>query len=159
MLFYYHMQAWTLWSDAGLITFNISSKNNGIALRPTCHYQFDMIIDPGFVFIPTDLNFFINFKLEDGERRAKERETPRRQVLNYETYKAHQMAKGDITVEAYGGLYHPIFLKEYFHQRLIPSTLVLQLLEYLSKPKPWHGILWQYCADASKSWEACGLKT
>ena len=138
MPFYYYIQA-SLWSDAGLITIDISSHNNGIALCPTCHYQFDLVTDPGFVLIPTDLDFFISFELEDRERRAKEGENPRRQVPNHETYKAHQMAKGDITVEACGGLYYPIFLKEYFHQRSILSTFVLQLLEQLSKPKPWHG--------------------
>lgn len=44
---------------------------NAIPLRPTCHCQFDLASDPGFVFIPTDLQYFIQFELEDRQRRRK----------------------------------------------------------------------------------------
>jgi hypothetical protein len=32
--------------------------------------QFDRVDDPGFVFIPTDLQYFIDFELKDSEKRA-----------------------------------------------------------------------------------------
>lgn len=49
--------------------FPLASLANAIALCGTCHPQFDYALDPGFVFIPTDLDYFIDFELEDRQRR------------------------------------------------------------------------------------------
>jgi hypothetical protein len=125
-----------LWIDAGLITFAISSTANRIGLCPTCHEQFDRSIDPGFILIPSDLEYFINFELQDRQRRGKVGENPTRRVPTSLMYKTHQVANGTIPAESQGGLYTPIFLQEYLHCGVVPSSV---LLPYLIRPKSWHG--------------------
>jgi hypothetical protein len=43
----------------------LTSPINAIPLCPLCRTQFDLANDPGFVFFPSDLEFFINFELAD----------------------------------------------------------------------------------------------
>lgn len=133
----YYMQA-RLWAELGLINFSLVSAMNAIPLCPTCHSQFDLAIDPGFFFVPTDLRYFIQFELKDRERRKRaaeegtilDRETPAA-----EEYKAHQVAKGIIPPDAIGGQYLRVFLKSYLHHDELP----FDVMAYLSKPKEWHG--------------------
>ncbi|KAN0069198.1 hypothetical protein V8E54_012827 [Elaphomyces granulatus] len=43
-------------------------------MNSTCHTQFDLPLDPRFAFLPTDLQYFINFELEDkceGEKQPR----------------------------------------------------------------------------------------
>lgn len=123
-----------VWADAGLLTFPIDSVKNGIALCPSCHAHFDKIIDPGFAFIPTDLDFFINFEIQDRERR-RQMQGARRRVPDSEAYRLHQTDNGTIPVDAPGGYYTPIFLQNYFHGGILSTSL----LPLLSTPKAWHG--------------------
>lgn len=111
---------------------------NAIPLCPTCHQQFDCSWDPGFVFVPTDLPFFIEFEIEDRERRrmAENRGiVVGREVPSSEMYKQHQVSKGVITPDAIGGQYRPTFLKPY----LLHDRLPFDITEYLSNPREWHG--------------------
>lgn len=127
-----------LWQEFGLLDFPLSSDINAISLCPTCHYQFNCSWDPGFIFIPTDLQFFIRFELEDRERRKisdKRGNILDREVPTSEIYKQYQVTSGVITPDAIGGQYRPTFLKSYLHNGRLPYDPV----EYLSTPKEWHG--------------------
>ncbi|KAL1969800.1 hypothetical protein VTN77DRAFT_7309 [Rasamsonia byssochlamydoides] len=53
-----------LWDESGLINFSSTSARNAIPLCPTCHNQFDLAADPGFLFIPTDLQYFIQIRTQ-----------------------------------------------------------------------------------------------
>ena len=56
-----------IWKEAALFNSDIDFKStaNGIALCAGCHRKFDNAVDPGFVFFPTDLQFFIDFEIID----------------------------------------------------------------------------------------------
>lgn len=132
------MQA-PLWADIGLIDFLITSIANAIPLCPSCHGQFYCHIDPGLVFIPTDLQYFIDFELNDKERRkraAEEGVFMKRKVPNSDMSKLHQVAKGVIGPDATGGQYRPVFLKQYLFVGRLSYTTVQNLL---STPREWHG--------------------
>lgn len=127
-----------VWDQLGLINFSLTSFLNAIPLCPTCHCQFDKAIDPGLVFVPVDVEYFIEFELRDRERRRKAAEeglTAARRVPTSEMFKAHEVQKGIIEADAIGGLYTPIFLKPYLHEGLVPA----EFMQIFSKPKPWHG--------------------
>lgn len=126
------------WSDLGLISFQVSSALNAIPLCKTCHGQFDCCLDPGFLFIPTSLQFFIDFELNDRQRRkeaADRGENLRRQTPSSEQYKAEQVSKQLIPADAKGGLYMPVFLKPY----LLSGRLGYDITPQLSVPRSWHG--------------------
>lgn len=132
------MQA-PLWADIGLIDFLITSIANAIPLCPSCHGQFYCHIDPGLVFIPTDLQYFIDFELNHKERRkraAEEGVFMKRKVPNSDMSKLHQVAKGVIGPDATGGQYRPVFLKQYLFVGRLSYTTVQNLL---STPREWHG--------------------
>ncbi|KAN0068118.1 hypothetical protein V8E54_013688 [Elaphomyces granulatus] len=127
-----------LWANKGLFNFSLTSSMNAISLCPLCHVQFDSALDPGFVFLPTDLDYFINFELEDRKRRtdaAIEGITLKREVPTTEQYKKHQTENGVISRESIGGLYQPIFLKSY----LLRNRLPFDIMQYLTSPLEWHG--------------------
>lgn len=101
---------------------------------PLCHCYFDQSLDPGFVFLPTDLQFFIEFELNDRDQR-KLGDGRCRQVPSAEDYRTYQLKKGEIDVESVGGLYRPIFLQTYFFGGHVSP----EQIQILSTPKPWHG--------------------
>ncbi|QKX54873.1 uncharacterized protein TRUGW13939_01963 [Talaromyces rugulosus] len=55
--------------NRGLINFSLTSALNGVALCPTCHTNFGNAMDPGWFFVPADLDFFIQKEKVDMERR------------------------------------------------------------------------------------------
>ncbi|KAE8389608.1 hypothetical protein BDV23DRAFT_194289 [Aspergillus alliaceus] len=122
-----------VWFEAGLLNFSLLSAANGIPLCGTCHIQFDRAHDPGFVFIPTDLQYFIDFELEDRERRLASNTLPR-QVPTSVMYRDHLMKEKKIPDDTTSGLYRPIFLKEYLYHGIIS----VEDLGF-TKPKQWHG--------------------
>lgn len=128
-----------LWYNAQLINFNLTSVENGIALCPTCHVEFDQTADPGFVFIPVDLQYFIDVEL-DGRQEKKlalenGKDSIHRKVPTAQDYRVHQYNDGKVPADAKGGLYQPIFLKNYLLGGRLPS----QILDTLTTPKQWHG--------------------
>lgn len=130
----------TLWVEYGLIDFPITSVLNAIPLCPACHRQFDYHLDPGFLFIPTDLQYFVDFELKDRERRkiaAERGMILKREVPTPELYKRHQVGEGVITDSAIGGQYLPVFLKSY----VLRGRLDFDVTQVLSKPRQWHGAL------------------
>lgn len=110
---------------------------NGIALCPTCHALFDAHEFPGWVFFPTDLQYFLDFEDRDFERRQKHHddtgEWPVRAVPSAENYL--QFQSNIVPQTVIGGLYRRI----YFHSRLSTNGVAVFGESAEIPPKPWHG--------------------
>jgi hypothetical protein len=119
-----------LWRDAGLLNFQLTSVANGVPLCCTCHLEFDRSEDPGFVFIPLDLQYFIDFEIEN----RKKRSSAVRDVPTAVMYRRHLVEKGIISNDAASGLYRPIFLKQY----LLGGLASPEQFRF-TEPKEWHG--------------------
>ncbi|KAL2349663.1 hypothetical protein BJ546DRAFT_791645, partial [Cryomyces antarcticus] len=52
---------------------NPGDFNNAILLCPLCHRNFDDYTSPGFVVVPSDINFFTQWQQKDQERRRAAR--------------------------------------------------------------------------------------
>jgi hypothetical protein len=95
-----------------------------------CHTAFDCYSDPGWVFFPSDLAYFIQFEEEDFERRVEAgrngERVPRTCPTNA-TYKAHQAAL--VPADSCGGLYRRVTFRP-FHSPFanLPTSA-----------KVWHG--------------------
>ncbi|OJJ50364.1 hypothetical protein ASPZODRAFT_13448 [Penicilliopsis zonata CBS 506.65] len=103
-----------LLDERGLMNFHLRSKMNAVALCRNCHYKFDEASDPGLVFFPADLDYFIEFELQDRARRQRLRDkgrSPRRRAPTDKDYRQHQVEHGQITADADGGLYRIIYLE------------------------------------------------
>lgn len=126
-----------LWYQAGLIDFSLTSAANAITLCPNCHDWIDRRDDPWIVFIPADLQFFIDFELDDQEKRksaARQGVLLPRTVPTSTIYKEHLLQQKIISEEAVGGLYQPLYLqRQLFRVRGSAEELGL------TKPIPWHG--------------------
>ena len=131
-----------LWVDYGLVDWPISSHLNAIPLCASCHVNFDHHLDPGFSFIPTDIQYFIEFELEDrrrreeAEREGKDGKELLRRVPSPTLYKQHQIEKGQVGADANGGLYRPVFLVHYLHKGFLSFD---EVRSRFSKARPWHG--------------------
>lgn len=106
------------------------STTNGITLCQFCHFQYDKV-DPGLVLLPEDLDYFIQFELN--ERGKKGRQS--RVVPTAEDYKDYQISQGKVSAKDIGGLYRPVFLEDY----ALGGQLTDDYVEMLSEPRPWHG--------------------
>lgn len=106
---------------------------------PTCHANFDTMVDPVFILIPTDINYFIEFEGNDRDRRQRTREvhgkTPQGEFPTTAQYKEHQTAQGLVPPDAVRGLYQPVFLKSFLHSGLLPFDIE----QYFTHPRPCHG--------------------
>lgn len=75
----------------------VKSYINGFPLCPTCHANFDTMVEPGFILIPTDINYFSKFEGNNCNRRQRAWEihgkTPRREFPTAAQYKDHQTAQ------------------------------------------------------------------
>ncbi|KAJ5922415.1 hypothetical protein N7516_010118 [Penicillium verrucosum] len=123
------------WIEAGLVPFSLKAVTNCIQLCPTCHAAFDRADDPRWVFLPTDLNFFIRYELEDQRRRAQADPPSTRIVPTAKDYRDHHTSKGLVPDDAIGGLYRGYYLKNF----LCDGRLPIDFLRVLTAPKPWHG--------------------
>ncbi|KAN0080983.1 hypothetical protein V8E54_004187 [Elaphomyces granulatus] len=56
--------------NGNFIDFMLDGPENVITLCGACHQNFDHIDDPGWIFHPTDIKYFIQFECHDRERRA-----------------------------------------------------------------------------------------
>lgn len=109
------------------------STDNAIALCRNCHANFDDTGDPGFFFIPADLDYFIQFEQNDYARRIREASKgvkAARICPDGASYLKHQAAAGAVLEDSSGGLYRRILLKSYIPY--MPQTQI-------DEPKPWHG--------------------
>ena len=104
----------------GLIDFQEKQNpQNAIALCGTCHTNFDHIYNPSFFFLPSDLNYFLNYERQDRKRRRKlGRRTgaiPARMCPTAQTYQDHQRHQG-VEGAGLGGLYTRIVLNDFLPQ-------------------------------------------
>ncbi|KAE8379869.1 hypothetical protein BDV26DRAFT_303342 [Aspergillus bertholletiae] len=120
------------WIQAGLFPFSFKTAINCITLCPTCHSAFDRYSDPCWVFLPTNLAFFIKWEMEDQARRAQV--AVPRTVPTIAKYRDHFASQGLVSHDALGGLYQGYFLKDFLHPVCNSS-----ILEILATPKVWHG--------------------
>jgi hypothetical protein len=91
------------------------------------------VLDPGFLFVPSDLAYFISFEEQDyqGRCRLAGGGIPSvREVLTQEMYRDYQASRGLIPSDASGGLYRRIMLKK-FQPHIEPSVF--------TPLKNWHG--------------------
>ncbi|CAI7571420.1 unnamed protein product [Penicillium palitans] len=123
------------WKEAGLLPFSLKAVTNCVQLCPTCHTAFDRSDDPHWVFLPTDLNFFIKYEVADRQRRAETDEPSYRIVPTAKEYHNHLTSKGLVPDDAIGGLYRGYYLKNFLYGGRLP----IDLLRSLTAPKPWHG--------------------
>ncbi|KAJ5359985.1 hypothetical protein N7517_009176, partial [Penicillium concentricum] len=130
-----------VWEQAGLFIFNYKNTQNTIPLCGSCHNEFDMSLDPGYVFVPTDIQYFIDFERRDRARReqiATDTAVPlsalSRQVPTSADYKQHEIDSNQISPTAIGGRYNRVFLKQFLHNGQIPG-----IEKTFSTPKEWHG--------------------
>ncbi|KAM3074483.1 hypothetical protein ACMFMG_002713 [Clarireedia jacksonii] len=113
----------TTFQDAladGLIDFQEKQTlQNAIALCRTCHTNFDHAYNPSFFFLPTDLDYFLNYERQDQKRRRKlGRRTgtiPVRMCPTAQTYQDHQIHQGIEGAEL-GGLYTRIVINDFLPQ-------------------------------------------
>lgn len=115
------------------MNFDLASSENAIALCPTCRANFDLTSDPGFIFFPSDLHYFIQFEQRDYDKRvqAASRGIQEPRVCPSATaYLEHQKESLLIPDNAAGGLYQRVLLQDYYP--LLPK-------DALSQPKSWHG--------------------
>ena len=120
------------WSSQGLLPFLVRGVENCVPLCQTCHKQFDTA-DIGWVFLPVDLQYFIQFELEDQRKRSMLRTT--RSVPTAAEYRAHLYSLGLLSADTSHGLYQGWFLKDF----LLGGKFPLELLRSITSPKGWHG--------------------
>ncbi|KAJ9634899.1 hypothetical protein H2199_008763 [Coniosporium tulheliwenetii] len=128
--------------DNGLLTFDsLGDEQNAIPLCPSCHRAFDNVNDPGLVFIPTDIPYFIDFEKKDFENRTDIARrlgyVPPRMTPKPQAYLEHQVSQGILSSDACGGQYWRYTLRDYFpvnaDKSFIPG------LGPFKEPGLWHG--------------------
>ncbi|KUL88779.1 hypothetical protein ZTR_03526 [Talaromyces verruculosus] len=127
------------WERKGLLTFDLRKECNSIALCTSCHAKLDQAADPGLIFFPEDLEFFIQNAKQDAENPHLPRQIP-----TADEYRRNQLDKGKIVDESIGGLYRCFDLKPKRNPLLSGDRELQQrVLEMeqagIQKPKPWHG--------------------
>jgi hypothetical protein len=131
------------WDKAGLIPSgtNLKSKENAIFLCKSCHCQYDNAYNPGIVFFPADLEFFIEWEKADQARRKEAAQNGahvRRSPPTAAAYKARQVEQARVDPNSIGGLYRTAILDTFFASDL-PKSLRREVIEYRSQLKQWHG--------------------
>lgn len=118
-----------MYRQAGLLAFeSLADIQNAVTLCPTCHREFDDTQCPGFIFFPSNLQFFIDFERQDYERRGRWTtdgyDTPTRvcpSAEQYETGPSH--------------LYNRIVLQNYLPRLGSETSDMIGSLP----PRSWHG--------------------
>ncbi|KIV89118.1 hypothetical protein PV10_08718 [Exophiala mesophila] len=103
----------------GLLTFDhLGDEQNGLPLCPSCHRAFDDINNPGLIFIPTDLEYFIDFELKDYHNRldvaSRLSHVPPRIVPTPQMYADFLRGRQILSPEAKGGSYWRYTLRDFF---------------------------------------------
>ncbi|KAK5215852.1 hypothetical protein LTR96_011322 [Exophiala xenobiotica] len=103
----------------GLLTFDhLGDEQNGVPLCPSCHRAFDDLNDPGLVFLPTHLEYFIDFEHKDYQSRIQVAlrlgHIPPRIVPTPQMYSEYLKRQGISLGETNGGLYWRYTLRDFF---------------------------------------------
>jgi hypothetical protein len=118
------------------------------------------MLNLGFVFVPADLEYFIQCEKADQDRRLEiSRHTgtiPVRVCPTAESYREHQINSGAVTSDACGGTYLRFTLRDYFPKLGQPALYLAQVLFKTL----YHGteLLWQPCDGRSWYWEPLSFK-
>ena len=115
-----------------MINFKLRGEENGVSLCKTCHDQYDNK-DPGYIFYPADLQFFVDFEKKDKAQRA---DISQRKVPKAEDYLEHCIQKGLVPHDAAGGLYRRIFIQGYLH---VGTPICKMISEKYGTPVVWPG--------------------
>ncbi|KAL8918606.1 MAG: hypothetical protein Q9208_007250 [Pyrenodesmia sp. 3 TL-2023] len=107
-----HLQAIGLTNLVGL-----HKDDNGLPLCKNCHAQYDKPRDPGWVFFPSDLQYFIEEEEKDVRRRKHSwkgnGQVPCRIPPTAATYFEDQQAKSKLLPEAKAGSYDAYIIKSF----------------------------------------------
>ena len=118
---------------------SLGDVENAIRLCSRCHDNYDDLQCPGMTFFPQDLNFFIDFEIDDYDRRVEKASsngsTRRRKCPTRAEYLAAQIKKGAVPKDAIGGLYDRYYLYDYLARRGPGPTVELET----PAPRQWHG--------------------
>ena len=130
----------------GILNFShLGHIENGIPLCPLCHRNFDDLMNPGFIFIPTDIEYFADFERKDMERRralwkqSKYKTKMGRICPSPNNYRLHQLNEGILPDGACGGLYYRYTLRDYFPRLGQPAFVPGRGPFPTVGAKPWHG--------------------
>lgn len=113
---------------------------NAIPLCPLYHDALDELSCPGWVFIPTDIQYFLDFERRDYKRRREVVDSTGASTVRVSPspgqYLQHQ--RKEVEEDAHGGLYACYILRHYMGR--IPGLAQVQPgLSPYTEPKPWHG--------------------
>ncbi|KAL2349672.1 hypothetical protein BJ546DRAFT_1126454 [Cryomyces antarcticus] len=102
-----------------LITFQqLGDVGNAIPLCPLCHRNFDDMVNHRFIFVPADLEYFIQYEKADQDRRReigkRTGTVPIRVAPTAELYRDHQIRAEVIDAHVCGGTYLRFTLRDYF---------------------------------------------
>ncbi|EFW23115.1 conserved hypothetical protein [Coccidioides posadasii str. Silveira] len=131
----HHDPALGLLSRLGFIQEPLQSPSNMVPLCPTCRANFDSTVDPGFVFLPVDLKYFMQYEENDYQNRCQQllsgRKIEPRTFPTARNYLDHQIKQGVVRPTSTGGLYRRVFFKNF----LPPATN----MKHLELPKTFNG--------------------
>lgn len=116
-----------------MLNFNPSGVDNAVVLCSLCHVKFDMMGDPGWVFYPADLDYFIRYETDDYDLRLQEAARGIKRNRSCPTaadYSTAQKQSGHLLPDAVGGLYRRVFLRR-LHPH-IPQN-------HLAQERSWSG--------------------
>ncbi|KAL9043533.1 MAG: hypothetical protein Q9214_003284 [Letrouitia sp. 1 TL-2023] len=131
----------------GLLSIDhLGSFENAVALCGTCRDNFINLYEPAFIFLPSDLQFFLRWEEEDFRRRINDyrkfgtcraRRPP--SAADYNTWVSQKLQHDSETEPGYsGGLYSLYTLHEYLPR--MPGISATRVgLSPFHESKRWHG--------------------
>ncbi|KIW76983.1 hypothetical protein Z517_09427 [Fonsecaea pedrosoi CBS 271.37] len=104
---------------SGLLIFDrLGDEQNGLPLCPSCHRALDDINQPGFTFIFTELEYFIDCERQDYQNRIdtaqQQGDIPPRMVPTPQMYSEYLKREELVSSHAVGGLYRRYTLQDFF---------------------------------------------
>ncbi|KAI0877954.1 hypothetical protein GGS24DRAFT_444781 [Hypoxylon argillaceum] len=130
--------------SAGLINFDsLDDVANSIPLCSLCHRNYDTVMNPGFIFVPTDVSFFETFETADFERRKDRYALTQMPVPRFsptaEEYRLHCISKGMVEQDSHGGLYQAYVLSDCCYRGPCRAEPLPDRLGTLFQAKTWYG--------------------
>lgn len=135
----------------GMITFgSLGDYRNAIVLCASCHNRFDRTSNTGWVFLPTYLDWFIEWEERDFANRKEILEQTGREIErtypSEQDYENHLRAIG-ILLDPDDGMCRGGFYNSYILEDMFPPLMMTALEQkgmvipgiFPGGPKPWHG--------------------
>lgn len=126
----------------------VSHFENAVSLCALCHRALDDCNNPGLVFIPADLDYFVEWEEADFTTReellARDGKMQPRSLPSTEVYRSHcadQCLESDIGQETMiGGLYKRWILNDYFPSEYLAMRKAKSGADPYPDRKPWPGL-------------------